>query len=339
MKIAFGEFKAADQLSGEPETLRAVLQEQGYLFFRGLIARSRVEPVKRDGIRVCKKFGLVDSRASAEPEWSQRPFQGDELSLEGGLARSLGRLKSLRELIHAPELAAVLETLFGREVFSWAQNQDSFKVIPPGDFTYTLGHVRVATATPAHQDYYSFRSTDFCTFWIPLMDIPEEVGGLVLREGSHQDGFHEHWWCGDEQLGVPESEREAEQWERTGGVVLGGEIGPKNYSSKVWLRTDYRVGDVLIFHPMMVHRGLVNRSGLVRFSADFRYQPKGTPIPWVARYRVYYRSRFLRESRAFIDNLGIDAELAAKVWQRFRDQGPKRQRLDQRVATILDQLR
>lgn len=132
-------------------------------------------------------------------------------------------------------------------------------------------------ATPPHQDYFFYRPVTFCTVWIPLMDIDESVGGLTLRQGSHRQGLYQTWWKGTQFLGAAQSREQSRQWQQAGGVPVAGENEPGDgESDKPWLRSDFRIGDVLIVDPLMMHVGVPNHSNLVRLSADFRYQPRGT---------------------------------------------------------------
>ena len=64
-----------------------------------------------------------------------------------------------------------------------------------------------------------------------------------------------------------------------------------------WLNADYLVGDLLMFHPLMLHRGLENKSDRIRISADVRYQRKGTPTIWRARRTFSYSKKFEAELR------------------------------------------
>jgi len=99
-------------------------------------------------------------------------------------------------------------------------------------------------------------------------------GRLALRLDSAKEGLYEHWWRGALQLGVAETIEEVAAWSDSGAVVLGGFVKP-GAEVYTWARSDCRIGDVLIFHPMMLHRGLVNASDRVRMSVDFRFQKRG----------------------------------------------------------------
>jgi hypothetical protein len=335
--ISHATLKESQQLLSKKTKLRELFSEDGYLFLRAVLDKNAVRQVEEDVIRISKRHGFVEKTATSEPIWSRRPINETDLSLDGAFAKSLGTIKSLRELARTEELVGILRNVLGCDVFPWRNNQDQVRVIPPGDFMRNLGHVRLPGATPAHQDFYSFRSMDFCTVWIPLAEIDDKVGGLALRQGSHQNGLHEHWWRGNLQLGVADTISEAKAWHDEGGVVLGG-TASSDHAVHVWLRSDYHLGDVLIFHPMMLHRGLTNTSDRVRLSVDFRFQKKGTTAPWVAHYRTAYAVKFLERSQQYINHLTSDTQIAGKAWQRIREEGPRRADLRTRATTIVQEV-
>jgi ectoine hydroxylase-related dioxygenase (phytanoyl-CoA dioxygenase family) len=335
--ISHSTLKESQQHLSQEAKLRKSFSEDGYLFLRGVLDGNAVQRVTKDVIRISKRYGFVGKKAISEPIWSRRPTNETDLSLDGPFAKSLGAVKSLAELAQTKKLVRILRKVLACDVYPWKNNQDQVRVIPPGNFMRHLGHVRLPGATPAHQDFYSFRSLDFCTVWIPLMEIDEQVGGLALQSGSHRDGLREHWWRGDLQLGVADTINEATAWRDTGAVVLGGTVQP-NGDGHGWLRSDYQMGDVLIFQPLMLHRGLTNTSDRVRLSVDFRFQKKGTVAPWVAHYRAAYTVKFLERSQQCIRQLTSDAQIAGPAWQRIREEGPRRRGLHERAATIIQEV-
>ena len=85
-----------------------------------------------------------------------------------------------------------------------------------------------AKATPAHQDFlYIQGSTETVTAWMPLGDVPAALGGLMVQPGSHKAGFYLPF----KHPGV-------------GGNAVA-------YDADLpWAGTDYKAGDVLLFHSL-----------------------------------------------------------------------------------------
>ena len=105
--------------------------------------------------------------------------------------------------------------------------------------------------TPEHQDYVHIQgSFDTYTSWIPLGDVPEELGGLAVLAGSHKLGI------------LPP--RPAD-----GAGGLG--VDTESYGLP-WHGGDFRAGDVLLFPSNMVHKALPNLTAdRLRLSVDYRF--------------------------------------------------------------------
>jgi hypothetical protein len=98
-----------------------------------------------------------------------------------------------------------------------------------------------------HCDYMGSGVQDMLTTWIPLAEVPAALGGLAVRPGGHRD--------------PPRHPR----------LLAGTEPG--------WATTDYRPGDVIIFHCLTPHAALPNTGHQLRLSADFRWQQPSHPAP------------------------------------------------------------
>jgi hypothetical protein len=72
------------------------------------------------------------------------------------------------------------------------------------------------------------------------MDIPVQLGGLAVRPGGHLERPMVPWVLRPAQRG--------------------------------WATTDYRPGDVIIFHCLTPHAALPNTTSSLRLSGDFRWQ-------------------------------------------------------------------
>jgi Phytanoyl-CoA dioxygenase (PhyH) len=123
-------------------------------------------------------------------------------------------------------------------------------------FSYPVKVLRIVYPEPPsqatrgryiHQDYAVSGVQDMLTTWLPLMAIPPLLGGLALLPGSH--------------LGPP----------------LRPRILPADEPR--WATTDYRAGDVLLFHCLTSHAALPNHSDRLRVSADFRWQAGDQTAP------------------------------------------------------------
>lgn len=241
-----GAFEIADAVADDTDCLKQVIRNQGYLFFRNVLDAEEVLRVKSEMVGVLQKQGIVRSGVS-EPIWSGAGL--DQLNDD-----ALYALESYQELCQSDSLRRVVEKVYGEPVFLCRNS--TLRYALPNDESHL---------TPPHQDYFFLReSTNFVTAWIPLMEIDLRLGGLAVAVGSHQRGLLEHVehegvysyvLKGRKQKGVPLSEIDAASW----------------------LTTNYFPGDLLLFHSLMVHRALPNRSDVVRLSVDMRCQPASAP--------------------------------------------------------------
>ncbi len=153
-------------------------------------------------------------------------------------------LEEFHRLGHSAELAAVREAVLGPESFTLPLKV--LRMVRP----YTAQLKKII-----HRDYAAFRIPGMLTAWLPLVDCPQDLGGLKILRGSHRD--------------IPEEDQVSELSVNNGN----------------WVSANYRVGDVIVFHCLTVHAGQPNQSGdRIRLSADFRWQSSHTPVPqWVCQ--------------------------------------------------------
>ena len=317
----FVPFAESNAHVSDADKLQSIFAGDGYVFLRGLVAQEAAR-LRGDIIGVLKRHEYVRADATDVPIWSGKWPEGNEGLQLGGIAGEISELQSITELSGARPLIELLERLLGGEIFNFVENMDRIRHIFPNRQALELIErgEPVPDATPAHQDD-SFYGIPFVSVWIALTEIDEAVGGLALRQGSHKLGELQHWWEGPEMLGVAETATQANEWSQRQASVTWGDVAADN-SPKVWLRSNYRPGDVLIFHPLMVHRGYPNVSDKIRLSSDFRYQRQGDPEVWWIRHRLAYRRKFVRQATEVLKRANLDETLYNRVYAALREEGP-----------------
>jgi ectoine hydroxylase-related dioxygenase (phytanoyl-CoA dioxygenase family) len=132
--------------------------------------------------------------------------------------------------------------------------------------------------TGAHYDLTYLRAgTDrVCTSWIPIGDIPVEMGGLVYLEGSDAIGRQKEAefaaknadLAPEERISAYNKNMSETGWLTTDLPSLADLIGGR------WLIADYEAGDMVIHSAYMVHASTMNTDpkGRIRLSTDIRYQ-------------------------------------------------------------------
>ncbi|MGQ0823740.1 MAG: phytanoyl-CoA dioxygenase family protein [Actinomycetota bacterium] len=186
-------------------------------------------------------------------------IKGDETFHLGDATLALLRNESVLD---------VIEGLIGPEIMASPNQHCRFK-FPDLQCTES------ASATPFNYAATGFHvdrvtqietadATPLVTCWIPMHDVDEGHGCLIVVPNGHKVGASLPWPV------------------------------PKDVAAS--LRKDSvsvpaRAGDVVLLHRLLPHASLPNRSNTVRWSFDFRYFPAGYPSdrPWYPSIQV--RSR------------------------------------------------
>ena len=236
---------STDVLNDGPE-LRRRMQRDGYLFLRGLLPTAVVEGLRLQILAIAQEAGwlkagtlLADAIADLngfcvepEPAYMQK-------------YHAMYKLPEFHAIQHHPNLLG----LFARML-------DETVLPHPRIIGRTIFPQREAFTTPPHQDFIPIQGTaDTYTAWIPLSDLPTELGGLQVAAGSHQHGVYEF----QPAMGA-------------GGLAVTDPL------EGTWAYSPFQQGDVLIFHSMTVHKGMPNTSDRLRMSMDGRYQKVNDPI-------------------------------------------------------------
>lgn len=243
-------FTISNGLLYPPEKLREQAQQDGYLYFRGLIDAESIYNLRRDFLEICHRHGWVQGGATLmEGIRTGGPFmEGDEGYWP--VLDKFQRLESFHALAHHPAILNVCDTLFGEKTLVHPRNIG--RIMFPENTKYT---------TPAHQDYIHIRGTEETyTGWIPLGACPKHLGGLSVLAGSHRGGV-------------------SPVKPALGAGGLGVDTAPLESDGLRWVGGNYEVGDAIFFHSYTVHKALPNQSSdRIRLSVDYRYQGCSKPV-------------------------------------------------------------
>jgi Phytanoyl-CoA dioxygenase (PhyH) len=228
------ELADSSSLAADPAALRARLAADGYLFLRGLLPQDRVLAA---GERVSEALRSGGWTAAGSPRLN--PGAGPLEALADPSYRAAVTSLAFNALPYLAPLRATVRRVLGPAAFSYPVKV--LRAVAPESLSdRTSGRY-------IHCDYRGAGVQDMLTTWIPLADVPVEIGGLAVRPGGHRER--------------PRKPR----------VLSGGERG--------WASTDYRPGDVIIFHCLTPHAAQPNVGRRLRLSADFRWQQPGHPAP------------------------------------------------------------
>lgn len=239
-------FRDSSPLLGDVAGLRRRMTEDGYLFLPGLLPRPAVSDVQQRLGTIAREAGWLAADRPVEAAIADPAgFCVDPDTRFLAVLEDINRVFEFHALGHHPALLTFFERFLGDTVLVHPKGLPRF--IFPGRPEYT---------TPAHQDFPNIQGCeDVYTAWIPLIDCPPAVGGLQIAAGSQTMGVL------DFDLG-----------NGVGGVEISDPLDGR------WVGGPFRAGDVLVFHSMVVHKGIANHSDRLRMSVDIRYQRLGDPF-------------------------------------------------------------
>ncbi len=249
------ELPDSSALLADHAALRARLQEDGFVFLRGVIDAATVNAGRAE---VLARLAAVDEITPGTDIATGRSKRREIEADLGRFWQSVSEGRQLRQASHGSDIARVMEVIAGEPVRS--QDYMFLRVGVPG------------RATGVHYDYPFFaRAHDrVWTVWMPLGDVPVARGPLVVVEGSHRFGDIIEKMIGFDV--VRDTTRKADlgvdalELARTHGTRL--------------LTTDFTAGDVMVFGMYLAHGSLDHHdpSGAVRVSCDVRWQPARLPM-------------------------------------------------------------
>ena len=269
---AFGHVRESADCLGSPAELRRRLEEDGYLYVPGFLDRDLIHAARAS---VCERLAAEGALDPAYPVIEGMSHPDKVTNFNAALAR---RNAEVSRVVYGPEILGFYETLFGEPVrhfdYTW------FRALSRGQ------------GSPPHCDLvYMGRGThELLTCWIPYGDVPLEMGGLMLLEGSHRQSERiKRYLEVDVDAYCENKPKQVDKvvnrlgWSHPGFLsknpaTLRAKLGGR------WLTCpDYRTGDFMTFGMTLVHGGLDNQTDRFRFSSDTRYQRASQPIDerWV----------------------------------------------------------
>ena len=235
-------FEDSTDLLQDGEALSDRMARDGYLFVRGLLPKDVVEGLRSQLLDIARSAG-----------WTRGA--GDEADLDAfclepnpdymDVYAGMYCLPDFHAFQHHPALVGLFERVWNEPVLPHPRLIG--RVIFPRKEAFT---------TPPHQDFIPIQGTEETyTAWVPLTDLPADMGGLQVAAGSHRRGVYDF----EPALGA-------------GGIAVTDPL------EGTWVNGPFEQGDVLFFHSLAVHKGMPNRSDRLRMSMDARYQRASQPV-------------------------------------------------------------
>ena len=269
---AFGFVRSSADFVDEPAELARRLEEDGYLYIPGFFDPALILAARASVVERLAAEGSLDR---SQPAMVAVSNPAKKFSFRGDLAK---RNPAVERVVYGPELLGFYGRLFNEPVRHF-------------DYTWFRAVSRGMGTTPHCDLVYMGRGThQLLTCWIPYGDIPLEMGGVMLLEGSHRQSDRLRNYLGvDVDAYCENRPREVEKVITNKGWSHPGYLStnPASLRAKLggrWLTCpEYKAGDFMTFGMKIVHGGLDNQTDRFRFSSDTRYQRASQPVDerWV----------------------------------------------------------
>ncbi|MBN8605559.1 MAG: phytanoyl-CoA dioxygenase family protein [Caulobacterales bacterium] len=227
---------------GDRQALHALMDREGYLFFRDVLDQDAIGEIKRAYMKVLTDMGVVDAGAT-EPVWNGADLTNFPVKFE-----QLHEVKVWERFAEHPKINAFFRELLGDDPF-WLPIVE-YRIFPP------LAKAPEDPFFGRHQDGFYNGDLDCWTCWVPLVDVNADTGGLAMASGQHKRGYL-HDVNAPPQYYIP------------------GDAIP----SESWRRSEYKPSDVVVFNRWIPHCGMDNFSKHFRMSMDIRVMPVSGDLP------------------------------------------------------------
>lgn len=264
----FGWLRDSNDARSDFEELRRRMASDGYLYLPGFFEREAIRSVRLEICEALNRDGLLDPAFPVEQAISK---EGVEMTFRPDIANNPPVRPLLESVIYGPQMMQFCSGFLGGEAmhydFTW------MRAVAPGFGTY-----------PHCDVVYMGRGTkNLYTAWVPFGDVPLNVGGLIVMEGSQHNREIREGYC---QLDVDTActNKTAVNQLSDRGFDQGGALSedPTELRSHLGCRLltaqEYRMGDLLLFSVFTVHGSLDNQSREIRISSDSRYQLASDPV-------------------------------------------------------------
>ncbi|MFW6058815.1 MAG: phytanoyl-CoA dioxygenase family protein [Phycisphaeraceae bacterium] len=239
-------FLDSSDVRHDTNELRRRARRDGYLFISNLLDADSLTAVRRDFAGILADEGWLLAGSDPMELRTNHPATTEQDEGYDPVLRRFQQLESFHRLPHDARLTAVIRAIVEEDVLVHPRHI--------GRIIFPNSH-----RTPPHQDFTHIAGTpDTWTVWIPLGDVPAELGPLAILPGTHESGL------------LPEVPMPG-----AGGAGIRDEDLPH----REWCCSPFAAGDVLFLHSHCVHAGTPNQTeDRIRLSCDCRYQGLSQPV-------------------------------------------------------------
>lgn len=228
------------------DILREQFKAQGYLWLKGILKRDNVLAFRRRFFQAMQPTGLLAPDSDPVDGIATRDSvaTGDT----NKILMEVVRWAAYESFCLSPEIWRFYERLLDSAVY--LHKRKIIRQVQPGS----------KNSTGAHYDLVYLRGgTDsVCSSWIPLGDVPVEMGGLVYLEGSDALGRQMEAEFSHKNANLPPEERISAYNRNMAGWLTKDLPGLADQLDSRWLIADYEAGDMVIHSAYMIHAATDN---------------------------------------------------------------------------------
>ena len=270
--------------------MRRRLEEDNYLFLKGVIPREDVLEMRSDYFSQYTHTGLLDPAADpALGIYDPSEDPATHLGIGGGDPTDQAELQILVDAHHKTDYRAFVAHPKLRQMVRDLMSWDEEVLL---DRTMLRHNVPGGFSTGVHYDKLFLRGGDafFLTAWVPIGDTAYNGGGLIYLEDSAQlgqaieDDFNDR----AKDFTMEEKISAFNQNMTATGILsdhpeifhrdhkaIAEKIGRESKGYR-WLTANYEAGDVVFHHPCSIHASGRNEDvqNRIRLSTDLRFYNK-----------------------------------------------------------------
>jgi ectoine hydroxylase-related dioxygenase (phytanoyl-CoA dioxygenase family) len=250
--------------SRPPAELWEQFRSQGYVWLKGILDRQAVLAARRRFFAMFEDIGLL--APGTDPVEGIYAGGGERKDLVRRRLMEAVRTAAYEAFCLSPEIWGFYEAVLGGPVY--LHKRKIVRFTRPGDPDSTGGHYDLTYLRAGTDRVY--------TSWIPMGDIPVEMGGLVYLEGSDKWGREMEAKFAAANASLPYEERISAYNKNMaeGGWLTKDLPSLAERLNARWLIADYEAGDMVVHSGYMIHAATMNNAtdGRMRLSTDIRYQ-------------------------------------------------------------------
>lgn len=252
--MRLSELRAADGLLDDPHQLAARYEQDGCLLVRNALDHTTVAAIAHEAASALQRRGIAEHRDGLRWTGMAMPHPDDTgVNDIPTLDALLAQIDQGRDPVRP-----VAGRVCGHPMHIW-RGLYIFVTIPDDP----------AYVTAPHQDNFAMTATgDYRRLWIALTDIPFADGGLGLALGSHHRG----------RLPRRELPEFLDRPRHPNAAQPGTGVDPQLVGDH-WHTAAMQPGDLIVFHPGVVHRGLPATSNRIRMALAVIASAEADPRP------------------------------------------------------------